>query len=417
MLGAILIDNEAYADAATLVDASSFFRDAHRRIYQCLAGVLDRGDKVDLLILANELKRGDLLEEVGGPGYIASLVDGVPKSTNVGYYASIVRAKAELRAVIAEAGRILSAAYEDDESAARIVETGTGRLIGCLDRRRARLVSVDDAVLEYAKSTDDEPVERVLSGFTDLDAYVGGFRAGNLIIVAARPGVGKTAWALTVADQITGTGRPVVVFSLEMMQAEVAARVLAGRSGVPTRKLEDKTATSEEWARVASALAAPRRPLLMECDSTTAAEMRAWCLRAEAQHGKLAAVFVDYLQLMAPAESRDSRQDEVAGISRSLSRLSKELKVPVVALSQLSRAPEARRDKRPQLSDLRESGALEQDCHVALLLYREEMHKPESENQGVAEVIIAKNRNGPTGVVKLAFRKELAQFANLAGDW
>jgi len=370
----------------------------------------------DFITLKAALSRAGRLDEVGVPAYVASLTDGVPRSANVEHYCGIVRELARQRAVIHAASAAAAAAYDGERTAARVVDDAISAMLAGLGTQAGGMVTEAQAVASYAASLDEERSAPIPTGFADVDRRLGGgLRRRDFVIVAARPSTGKTAFALQAADHVaTRTGLVVPFFSLEMDQRKIGARLLASRAQVQTRRLERGEATDEEWARVREAVARPPVPLLIEENASTTAEMEAWCRRTRQQHGDLGMVVVDYMQLLAPERHRESSEAEMAGISRALKRMAKRVDAPVLALSQLSRAPEKRRDKRPLASDLRGSGALEQDCDVLLLLHRAEMYGATAENEGVAEIICAKQRDGPVGVDRLQWHAELAEFRDLA---
>lgn len=414
VLGAVLIDNEAYQVVATQLTGEEFFRGAHRRIYACIKAMFERGTKVDLVLLRAELDRVGSLEEVGGSAYVASLIDGVPKATNIRFYSEIVREKARLRSVIFCANRLLSQAYEAEMNAASVVEAGVADLMRTVDVARGGLVTEDDAMRRYVAMLDNGASDLMPTGYADLDALLGGLKRKELIVVAARPSVGKTSFALGIARHLVESGRRGIFFSMEMGEESLASRLIAWASGVPSVLLERRTATDEQYRRVGEIVTQERAAqVLMETTARTVTEAAAWCRLASAEAAIDFAIF-DYMQLMSPERRRESEEAEMKWVSRRLKELCKEQNIAVVALSQLSRAPEKRRDPRPTMADLRGSGAIEQDCDMGLLLFRGEMYKQTEDNEGVAEVIVAKNRNGPTGVVKLAFLRQLARFVNLA---
>lgn len=411
-LGSVLIAPARWYVAASAVSSDDFFRHAHGLIFDALLALAQEGVPPDLIPLTDRLRTSGKLEDVGGQAYLASLIDGVPTSTNVEHYAAIVREKARLRRMIEVAQTLESRAYAGDEPAAVLTDGAIRELSLTVDVGGGGLVSATEAIDEYVRDLEAGTLGTpVPSGFLDLDAMTGGFRPANLVIVAGRPSTGKTAWALCAADHMSAKDHRAVFFSLEMSQRELAARLLAIRSGVPTSRLERYETTDAEYRAVSEALGY-QTSLHIESSARTLTEIGAWCRRAQAAGGLSCAV-VDYLQLMIPERHRDSEESEISAISRGLKRIAKDLGIVVVALSQLNRAPEARRDKRPQMSDLRGSGAMEQDCDVGVLLFRPEMHAPKPENAGIAEVIVAKQRNGPTGVVRLQFEKEVACFRNL----
>lgn len=414
VLGAVLLHESAWPVAAGLLAAQDFYRDAHARIWRAMARLVEQGaTPSDLVLVNNELLRTGELETVGGPAYVASLLDRRAHVANVAHYAGVVAEKARLRGLIFASNRLLSAAYEAEETSGAIVEQGVGELF--------RLASVgggsaliEDAVGAYIATLDagTGAALRIPTGFADLDELVDGVRRSALTIVAARPSVGKSSFGLQMALHAAKTVGPAVFFTLEMSRMQCSARTVAWGSGFSARQLERGQVPEKEMGRVSTAWTALSGvPLTIDDGAATMTQVAARCQRLR-QAGGLSVAVVDYLQFMCT--SLRERQAEVAAISRGLARLSKDLDISVVALSQLSRAPEDRKDKRPQLSDLRESGALEQDADMVLLLFRQEMYSSKDEDKGMAECIVAKQRDGPTGVVRLAWIDYLAKFGNLA---
>ncbi len=424
VLGAILIDNEAYNVAASVLDPRAFFRDAHRRIFDRMIALAERSQPIDLVTLKEELERAGDLDEVGGPAYIASLVDGVPRATNVEYYARIVKEKSTLRSLIYSANKILANAYEADQDADLILDEAESAIFSVADDRiKAGFVPMRDLVKDSFPKIEQlfehkSFITGVATGFTEIDKMTRGFQRGDLIIVAARPSMGKTSLVLNIAQHVATTSGIAGFFSLEMSKEQLFMRMLASEARIDNYRLMSGQIGQKEYGNITHALETLSAANLYIDDTAGAGvlEMRAKARRLQAEHG-LDLLAVDYIQLMTGRGRYENRTLELAGISRSLKGLAKELNVPIVVLSQLSRAPEARSDKRPQLSDLRESGALEQDADVVILIFREEMYKQSNEpaeSDGMAELILAKQRNGPTGVVKLAFLRQQTRFANLA---
>jgi len=424
VLGAILIQNDAFNQAAELIDADDFFRDAHRRVFDKMVDLNERGEVIDLVTLKNELARSGELEGVGGPAYIAGLVDGVPRSTHVGYYAHIVKEKSTRRKIIFAANEILETAHTAEGEADTVLDRAEQAIFRIADDSiHTGFVSLHDLV-ESSHTTIDKlqagegVVTGVPSGFVDLDKLTRGFQASDLVLVAARPSMGKTALVLNIAQHLgVSTDMTVGVFSLEMSKEQLFMRMLTTEAGVDSHKFRGGFLAQRDYDALAEALGRldGAKVFIDDSPSIGVLEMRAKARRLKAEHG-LHLVVIDYLQLMTGRGRFDNRTQELASISRSLKGLAKELDVPVVALSQLSRAPESRSDRRPQLSDLRESGALEQDADLVLFIYREEQYDPTPENENLAEIIIGKQRNGPTGVVRLAFLKQCTKFASLAAD-
>ena len=420
VLGAVLIHNEAFDQAAELIDVEDFFRDAHRRIFDKMVGLSERGEVIDLVTLKDELGRSGDLDEVGGPAYIAGLVDGVPRSTNVEHYARIVKEKSTLRSLIFSANKILATAYEAeadadlqlDQAEKAIFEIAEGRIrSGFVPLRE--LVQGSFATIEKLQEHKGF-MTGVPTGFTDLDALTSGLQPSDLVIVAARPSMGKTSFALNVAQHIGAkTSMTVGLFSLEMSKEQLFMRMLTSEARIDAHRFRSGYLSEQDYSKLSHALGtlADARVFIDDTAAIGVLEMRAKARRLMAEHG-LHLLIVDYIQLMQGRGRFENRTQELASISRSLKGLAKELNVPVVALSQLSRAPESRSNHRPQLSDLRESGALEQDADVVLFIYREDQYNPSPENENTAELIVGKQRNGPTGVVRLAFLKELTRFEN-----
>ena len=421
VLGAVLIHSTQINLAVELGIASQdFYRHAHQQIFDKMVSLSERDEVIDLVTLKEELNRAGNLNEVGGPAYIASLVDGVPKSTNVEYYAKIVKEKAILRSLIGSANKILSTAYQaeadSDEQLDRaeqsIFEIADQRLKGGFVKLHELLPGGVETIEKLQEHKDF--LTGVPTGFTELDRLTSGFQPSDLVIVAARPAMGKTSLALNIAQYVgTKTEKTVGVFSLEMSKEQLFLRMLTSEARIDAHKFRGGYLGSEEYKKLSDALGALGEASVFIDDSSsiTVLEMRAKARRLKSEHG-LHLLIVDYLQLMQGRGRFENRNLELASISRSLKSLAKELKVPVVALSQLSRAPESRSEHRPQLSDLRESGALEQDADVVLFIYREDQYDRKAENENTAEVIIGKQRNGPTGTVRLAFLKEITRFEN-----
>ena len=423
VLGAVLVDNAAFNSAAEVLARDDFYREAHRRIFDAMAALAERSQPIDLVTLKDELVRGSALEAVGGAAYLASLVDGVPRITSVEQWSRIIKEKAVLRNLIHASNRIAQDAYQAEDEAAFILDRAEKAIFDIAEHRiRQGFVGIRDIVKESFRTIDQlsqskELVTGLPTGFVDLDEKTSGLQKGDLIIVAARPAMGKTSFCLNVAQYASAkTGETVGIFSLEMAKEQLVLRMLCADARVDAHRLRTGNLQEKDWARLAKAYADLSASKIFIDDSATLTplEMRAKCRRLAAEHG-LGLIVVDYLQLVSGAGRVENRQQEISGISRSLKGLAKELGCPVMALSQLSRAPEARTDRRPQLADLRESGALEQDADVVMFIYREEEYKPSDENRGVAEIIIGKQRNGPTGMLKLAFIKEFTRFENL--EW
>jgi replicative DNA helicase len=426
VLGAILINNPAFNQASEVIDAQDFFRDAHRRIFDKMVALSERSEPIDLVTLKDELTRSGDLDDVGGPAYISALTDGVPRSANVEYYAKIVKEKSTLRRLIQSATDVLGRAYDAEEDADELLDQAERSIFQIAEHRlRSGFVRVGEMVdqgyqliekLQQHKGL----VTGVPSGFVELDEMTSGFQRSDLVIVAARPSMGKTSLVLNMALHAgIEAGKTVGIFSLEMAREQLFLRMLTSEARVDAHRFRGGFLGEQDYARLVEAFARlhDAKVYIDDTPSVGILEMRAKCRRLKLERG-LDLIIVDYLQLMQGRGRFENRQQELASISRSMKILAKELDVPILALSQLSRAPESRGDHRPQLSDLRESGALEQDADVVIFIFREDMYsadgEPKPENAGTAEIIIGKQRNGPTGTVRLAFLKQYTRFENLA---
>ena len=424
VLGAILVHNDAFNLAAQVIDSRDFYRDAHRRIFDRMVALSERHDAIDFVTLKEELARAGELDEVGGPAYVASLADGVPRATNVEYYARIVKEKSTLRNLIYAANKIVANAYEADQESDLILDEAESAIFAVADDRlKAGFVAMRDLVKDSFPKIEKlfeqkRLITGVPTGFVDIDEMTRGLQAGDLVIVAARPSMGKTSLVLNIAQYVASLGDHVVgFFSLEMSKESLFLRLLTSEAQIDGHRLMSGAIGGNDYHRISHALEKLNSMKLFIDDTANIGvlEMRAKSRRLQAEHG-LSLLVVDYIQLMSGRGRFENRTLELASISRSLKGLAKELNVPIVVLSQLSRAPESRSDHRPQLSDLRESGALEQDADVVVLIYRDDVYNrdPNSPDAGTAELIVAKQRNGPTGVVRLAFLREQTRFANLA---
>jgi replicative DNA helicase len=424
VLGAILVHNDAFNSAAQVILPADFYRDAHRRIFDKMISLNERNHAIDFITLKEELARAGELDEVGGPAYIASLADGVPRATNIEYYAKIVKEKATLRNLIYAANKILTNAYEADQESDLILDEAESAIFSVADdRMKAGFVPMRDLVKESFPKIEQLFEQKWLitgvpTGFVDLDEMTRGLQGGDLIIVAARPSMGKTSLTLNMAQYVAAQPDLVVgFFSLEMSKESLFIRLLTSEAQIDSHRLLSGAIGQKDYGRISHALETLSAMKLYIDDTANIGvlEMRAKCRRLQAEHG-LNMIVVDYIQLMSGRGRFENRTLELASISRSLKGLAKELNVPIVVLSQLSRGPESRADHRPQLSDLRESGALEQDADLVVLIYRDDVYNkdPNNPDAGIAELIIAKQRNGPTGTVRLAFLREQTRFANLA---
>jgi replicative DNA helicase len=420
ILGAILLDNTVCNQAIELLRREDFFLDSHRRIYDKMVALTERGMPIDLITLTDELRRAAEFEQIGGATYIASLIDGVPRTDTIEHYAKIVKQKAMLRRLITASNQIIARAFDEEDDPDIIIDQAEQMIFQIAeDRVRQGFQYIGDVAqrrLEQIEQMAGRPemITGVPTGFTDFDQMTSGLQRQDLIIIAARPSMGKTALALNMAQYAAKNGHTIGIFSLEMSAEQLVSRLLCSEARVDAHRLRTGYLNREEWARLADALRRLTETQIYIDDTAGVGvlEMRAKTRRLKAERG-LDMLIIDYLQLMSGRGRIESRQQEVSQISRDLKGLAKELDVPVIALSQLSRAPEQRSEHKPQLSDLRESGAIEQDADVVSFIFREEVYNQTEENRGKAELIVAKQRNGPTGTVEIAFIKEFTRFENM----
>jgi replicative DNA helicase len=423
VLGAMMLSPGAIGAASEILDAGDFYRESHAKIYRAALALEQRSEPVDAITLADELHERGELEEVGGRVRIHELAALVPASANVGHYARIVHEMATLRGLVRVGGEISRLGWERPGETADLVDQAE-QLVFDLSQNR---VTSDFADIESLLKESFERITALYesgvevtgtpSGFRELDRITSGFQPGNLVIVAARPSMGKSALALCMAANLgVRKGVPIGLFTLEMSKAEVTQRLMCSEGKVESQRLRTGKLAPDDWPRLTAACDKLAKAPIYVDDSGTInlMEIRSKSRRLKSRHPDLGLIVVDYLQLMTSGGSVENRVQEVSQISRSLKMLARDLDVPIVALSQLSRAVEQRTDKRPLLSDLRESGSIEQDADVVMFVYRDEYYNEESDQQGLAEVIVAKHRNGPTDSVKLSFLKRYAKFADLA---
>ena len=428
ILGAILLDNLAYNQAAEHLKPEDFSLDSHRRLYTRMIDLAESSRPIDMITLVEELDRRKELEAIGDVGYISGLVDGVPDRPSIEHYIKIVRDKALLRGLIHAANSAIARAAEQSDPAEEILNDAEAAIFQLSEKRIGRgFMGVQEIVKESFGSVDallqrGQRITGLATHYTDLDEMTSGFQRSDLIIIAARPSMGKTAFALNIAENAAIEDQKTVgVFSLEMSREALLLRLLCSKARVDSHKMRTGSLWRDDMDKVVHAMEQlAHAPIFIDDTPGIAlSEMRAKARRLQQSTGALDLIIVDYLQLMSGGGRRyENRTQEVSAISRGLKGLAKELKVPVVALSQLSRAPESRGgDHRPQLADLRESGSIEQDADVVAFIFREEVYKPdEPELEGRAELIIAKQRNGPTGKVNLAFLKNSTRFESMLGD-
>ncbi len=423
ILGAILLDDKAIHSAVETLRKEDFYLESHRRIFEKMFTLTADGTAVDLVTLKNELQRSDELESAGGAAYLASLTDGLPRAVNIEHYAQIVKEKATLRRMIQISNEIMTRSYQDEETAYEILGDIEKAVFEIANRQfQTGFAPIEPLVSSVYKHIEEVANRKSLitgveTGFAELDKMTAGLHPSDLIIVAARPGLGKTSLCLNIAQFVALKKRQSVgVFSLEMSKEQLVKRLLCAEAEVDSHKVNTGFLNKEDWIKLgrAAGLLSQSKMFIDDTAGMSITEMRAKARRLSLEHG-LDLLIVDYLQLMSGSSQRiENRTQEISQISRGLKALAKEINVPVLAISQLNRAIEARRgDHRPQLSDLRESGSIEQDADIVMFIYREDALNPTEENSGVAEIIVGKARNGPTGSFQLAFLKQFTKFANL----
>jgi replicative DNA helicase len=426
ILGAILLDNALISQAVEQLKADDFYSPNHRRIFNAMLSLFERGERIDPILIGEELKKDGSIDSIGGVATITNLTYGLPHFSDIFDYAKVVKDKSLTRSLIKVCNQVTSEALAEEDDATVILDHAEQLIFALADERTregfSHVQPIAETVLakiqEYAKR-ETHALTGLATGFRDLDQMTSGLQRTDLIIVAARPSMGKTALCLTLAQNAAILEKAVVaVFSLEMSKEQLVMRMLSSEARVDAHRFRTGYMTREEWQRLAEAIGtlSEAKIFIDDTPGISVMEMRAKSRRLAAEHKQIDLIVVDYLQLMSGSKRSESRQQEVSQISRELKGLAKELNVPVVALSQLSRAPEARNPPRPMMSDLRESGSIEQDADVVAFIYRDDYYKPSDENAGIAEILISKQRNGPTGTVKLAFLKEFTRFENYFGE-
>jgi replicative DNA helicase len=423
VLGSMLLDEEAIAVAIESLDREAFYKEAHRKIFDKIAALFSADKPVDLVTLTNELKKDGALDEAGGASYLAGLANAVPTAANISHYAAIVKEKSILRALINNATRIVSLCYESEGNVDAVVDSAEKFIFEVSDKKiqGAGFIPLKELIKDSIEAIDllyqkKAHVTGVPTGYVDFDIRTAGLQPSDLIVVAGRPSMGKSAFALGIAEYAAVAAKvPTAIFSLEMSKEQLVQRLLCAHAKVDAHKVRTGYLATSDWPRLTAAAGKlSSAPIFIDdTPAISVMELRAKARRLKLHHD-IRLIILDYLQLMRGSAGMESRQQEISEISRSLKALARELNVPVVAISQLSRAVESRTDHRPQLSDLRESGAIEQDADVVVLLLREEYYNPTPDNQGLAEVIIAKQRNGPVGSTQLTFIKEYTRFENIA---
>lgn len=423
VLGSMLLDEDAIAVATERLETGAFYKDTHRKIFDAILSLFGANKAVDLITLTDELKRAGTLDEVGGASYLTALANAVPTAANINHYVSIVKEKSILRSLINNSTRIISQCYESEGNVDEVVDDAERLIFEVSDRKaHGTFISLKEIVKDSIETIDrlyqkKEHVTGVPTGYIDFDLKTAGLQPSDLIIVAGRPSMGKSALALGMVEYAGVIEKiPTAMFSLEMSKEQLVQRMLCSHARVDAHKVRTGYLATSDWPRLTAAAGKlSEAPIYIDdTPGISAMELRAKARRLKSHHD-IQLIILDYMQLMrGSATSAESRQQEISEISRSLKALARELNVPVVAISQLSRAVESRTDHRPQLSDLRESGAIEQDADVVVLILREEYYSPSPDNQGIAEVIIAKQRNGPVGSLRLSFIKEYTRFENIA---
>ena len=424
ILGAMLQNNDAIVRLADTLQEEDFYHDAHKWLYRAMLDLFQENVPIDVLTVNEWLTKKGRIDAVGGPAYLAELVELVPTAAHVDYHARVVREKSVLRALIRTATNIVAECHDADDDVAMlldraeqaILEVSQGRATSGFDKLRTVLHESFRQLEDLAARK--EPITGLPTGFSDLDRQTAGLQPSDLIIIAGRPSMGKTTLALNIAAHAgIRTGKPIAIFSLEMSKEQMALRMLCAEAKVDSAKLRTGFLGKDDFGLLTTAAGNLSNQDNIYIDDTpmqTALDIRAKARRLRSEQGDLGLVIIDYLQLMQGRSRAENRQQEISDITRALKALAREIHVPVVALSQLSRAVEQRRPPKPQLSDLRESGAIEQDADVVAMLYRDEVYNEDSDERGVAEINIAKHRNGPTGTLRLAFRGEFTRFDNLA---
>jgi|YelNatPaOPRAMG01_1025707.scaffolds.fasta_scaffold00315_59 replicative DNA helicase len=423
VLGAMLLSRDAIARVIEILDSRSFYRKVHRDIYEAIIELFERGEPVDLISVSDLLSKKGLLESAGGYTYLSSLLDKVPTPSNAAYYAKIIQEKAILRELIDASIKIKELAEEENEEVPVIMDKAEQLIFAVTQRKvfqyfiplKEELFNVFEMI--ELRSQKHSYLSGIPTGFDEFDKITGGLQYSDFIIIAGRPSMGKTAFCLNIAHHVgVNLKLPVAVFSLEMSSEQVAMRMLSSEAGIPYYKLRVGDLTEGEWRRITTGInnLAEAPIYIDDSPNMSVLEMRAKARRLKSEVG-LSLIIIDYLQLMNAGARIENRVQEISKISRELKTMARELDIPVITLSQLSRAVEQRQDKRPQLSDLRESGAIEQEADLVLFLYRDEYYNSESPEKGTCEVILSKHRNGPTGTIKLGFNKEIMKFDNLKG--
>ena len=420
VLGSILLDKDAMISVSETLIPEDFYKEAHKVIYECMLKLYNSQSEIDLITLAEELRDQGYLDDIGGIPYITSLSTIVPTTSNIKYYVNIVKEKSIVRQLISAANDIINLSYDSSAKVEDVLENAEKKIFDISQERTTNDFKQINQVLRDTYDmieklyTEKNEVTGLTTGFRDLNKKINGFQKSDLLLVAARPAMGKTAFALNLVQNAALKGdASVAVFSLEMSKEQLVQRMLSSQSNVELKKIKTGKLNANDWPRIIEAMAVLSEAKI-HIDDTPGikiSELRSKCRKLKIEKG-LDLVLIDYLQLMEGEGNNESRQQEIAKISRSLKILAKELNCPVVALSQLSRAPEQRADHRPMLSDLRESGSIEQDADIEMFLYRDEYYNPDTESKNIGEVIVSKNRHGETGTIELVWFGEVQKFAD-----
>ena len=420
VLGSILLDKDAMISVSETLIPEDFYKEAHKVIYECMLKLYNSQSEIDLITLAEELRDQGYLDDIGGIPYITSLSTIVPTTSNIKYYVNIVKEKSIVRQLISAANDIINLSYDSSAKVEDVLENAEKKIFDISQERTTNDFKQINQVLRDTYDmieklyTEKNEVTGLTTGFRDLNKKINGFQKSDLLLVAARPAMGKTAFALNLVQNAALKGdASVAVFSLEMSKEQLVQRMLSSQSNVELKKIKTGKLNANDWPRIIEAMAVLSEAKI-HIDDTPGikiSELRSKCRKLKIEKG-LDLVLIDYLQLMEGEGNNESRQQEIAKISRSLKILAKELNCPIVALSQLSRAPEQRADHRPMLSDLRESGSIEQDADIVMFLYRDEYYNPDTESKNIGEVIVSKNRHGETGTIELVWFGEVQKFAD-----
>ena len=424
VIGGMLIEKEAISKVAEFLKADDFYREAHRLIFEAMLELFNKNEAVDLVTVTEVLRKNDKLEAVGGIAYITSLANSVPTAANINYHGKIVEEKALLRGLINSATHIASMGYEDTEAVADIIDKAEKMILEVSERKMSGdFVPIKSIIFDAFGKIEQLYASKggitgLATGFKDLDKITSGLQPSDLILVAARPSMGKTAFTLNIASHVAiREKKAVAFFSLEMSKEQLVQRMLCSEATIDSQRLRIGELEERDWTKLISAAdRLSSAPIYIDdTPGITVMEMRSKARRLKIEHD-LQLIIIDYLQLMQGSSNKggDNRQQEISEISRSLKALARELNVPVIALSQLSRSVESRQIKKPMLSDLRESGSLEQDADIVSFLYREDYYNPETENKNITDIIIAKHRNGPVDTVQLFFHKQVTKFCDLS---